>query len=281
MVIEKIVNNNVVFSRDENGDEIVVAGRGIAFQRKPGAKIPLEDVEKIFHIQMGINTSRLDKLLAEVPLAILELTDDLLAYGRKLLKVELSDSLVLSLGDHIATVVKRAQEGILLVNPAIWEIKRFYHEEYLVGVKGLELIQERLGVTLPEDEAAFIAIHFVNAINEGDSQDLMRTTRLMQEITNVIKYHFNQSFDEESAYYYRFITHLKFFSERVIRATLTKEEEDTDLYDLIKSKYPNSFICVQKICQLLKEKYQCIVTKEEQVYLTIHIQRLVYKTSKD
>lgn len=280
MVIEKIVNNNVVFSRDEDGAEIVVAGRGVAFQRKPGSEIPPEIVEKVFHIQPGSNLSRLDKMLSEIPLDILDLTADLLEIARKMLGATLSDSLILTLGDHIATVIKRAKEGILIVNPAVWELKRFYHEEFLVGMKGLELIKERLRVELPEDEAAFIAIHFVNATSDGDSQELMRTTRLMQEITNIIKYHFNQSFDEESVYYYRFITHLKFFSERVIRNSLILEAEDTDLYDLIKMKYPTSFACVQKICQLLQEKYQCIVTKEEQVYLTIHIQRLVYKSGK-
>ncbi|WP_326716391.1 CAT RNA binding domain-containing protein [Vagococcus jeotgali] len=34
MVIEKIINNNVVFSKDKSGKEIVVAGKGIAFQKK-------------------------------------------------------------------------------------------------------------------------------------------------------------------------------------------------------------------------------------------------------
>lgn len=34
MRIEKVLNNNVVLSRNEQGEEIVYMGRGLAFQRR-------------------------------------------------------------------------------------------------------------------------------------------------------------------------------------------------------------------------------------------------------
>ena len=37
----------------------------------------------------------------------------------------------------------------------------------------------------------------------------------MKEILKMVKYHFNIEFDEESINYYRFITHLKFFTQRL------------------------------------------------------------------
>ena len=36
MVIKKILNNNVVVTTDENDNEIVVMGRGIAFKKRSG-----------------------------------------------------------------------------------------------------------------------------------------------------------------------------------------------------------------------------------------------------
>lgn len=34
MYIEKILNNNVVMTKNESGEEIVCMGRGLAFQKK-------------------------------------------------------------------------------------------------------------------------------------------------------------------------------------------------------------------------------------------------------
>ena len=40
--------------------------------------------------------------------------------------------------------------------------------------------------------------------------------KLVKEITNIVKYQMGLDFDEESVYYYRFITHLKFFCPETI-----------------------------------------------------------------
>ena len=50
MEINKIINNNIVSSADQNGRELIVMGRGIGFGKKPGQKIDEESVEKIFRI---------------------------------------------------------------------------------------------------------------------------------------------------------------------------------------------------------------------------------------
>ena len=45
---------------------------------------------------------------------------------------------------------------------------------------------------------------------------------------NIIKYTCKVSFDEDSVYYYRFITHLKFFAQRLL--THTEYQSDEDVY---------------------------------------------------
>lgn len=55
MQIIKILNNNVVIS-EENQEEIVLMGRGLAFGRKAGQEIPLDLIEKnLFCQQTGSN----------------------------------------------------------------------------------------------------------------------------------------------------------------------------------------------------------------------------------
>ena len=75
-------------------------------------------------------------------------------------------------------------------------------------------------VELPEDEIGFITLHIVNA--EMDNENLKQTmevTKLMQEISNIVRYYFSVEFNTESVYYYRFITHLKNFSIQFGKST--------------------------------------------------------------
>lgn len=277
MLIDKIINNNVIFSKDDANKEIVIAGKGIAFQKKVGMIVDEGQIEKIFHIQDYPSNKNIDKLLAEIPVKVFEVTDQLIEFSKILLDKEVSDSLLLSLSDHINTVLKRTKEGISIINPGVWEIKRYYHDEYLVGKKALELIEENFSVILPEDEAGFIAVYFINATMNSNSDEVYTVLRIIQEILTIIKYHFKRSFEEDSIYYYRFITHLKFFSQRLLsNEQPATNEHDSDLFEIIKEKYVNSYECVLKISQLLKEKYNYIVLKDEMLYLIIHIERLIY-----
>ncbi|MGO3728681.1 MAG: BglG family transcription antiterminator LicT [Enterococcus viikkiensis] len=277
MLIDKIINNNVIFSKDDANKEIVIAGKGIAFQKKVGMIVDEGQIEKIFHIQDYPSNKNIDKLLAEIPVKVFEVTDQLIEFSKILLDKEISDSLLLSLSDHINTVLKRTKEGISIINPGVWEIKRYYHDEYLVGKKALELIEENFSVILPEDEAGFIAVYFINATMNSNSDEVYTVLRIIQEILTIIKYHFKRSFEEDSIYYYRFITHLKFFSQRLLsNEQPATNKHDSDLFEIIKEKYVNSYECVLKISQLLKEKYNYIVLKDEMLYLIIHIERLIY-----
>lgn len=73
----------------------------------------------------------------------------------------------------------------------------------------LELTQQKLGIELPETEAATIAFHFINPDqNEKEMQQTMVVTNIMKDILNIVRYHFNVIVDEEIVNYTRFVTHL-------------------------------------------------------------------------
>ena len=52
---------------------------------------------------------------------------------------------------------------MLFGNPLLREVRAFYKEEYMIGTFALDLIERRLGIAFPVDEAASIALHIVNA----------------------------------------------------------------------------------------------------------------------
>lgn len=83
MVIEKVLNNNVVVSKNELGKEIICMGKGIAFQKKPGDHISKNDVQKEFILKDSFATHQFQQLMADVPLEEVELVKSLLILPKK------------------------------------------------------------------------------------------------------------------------------------------------------------------------------------------------------
>ncbi|OCN05217.1 transcription antiterminator LicT [Erysipelotrichaceae bacterium MTC7] len=282
MKIEKILNNNVVVILEKNQEEKIVMGRGLAFGKKVGEEIDDTKIDKEFALTSDVANSRFQELIVDIPLEYLDLAEDIIRYAKTKLGKKLDENIHVSLVDHIYTAVVRQKEGIKVKNALLWETKRFYPEEYAIGLEALKMIDERFDVQLLKDEAAFIALHIVNAeMNEQDIEDVYEITQVMQEISNIVKYYFNVDFDEDSVYFYRFITHLKFFAQRLVHhSTFSGSQEDDELLDVIRLKYKNAYECVRNIAKFIVEKYDYVLSSEEQLYLTIHIERVIYKTDK-
>lgn len=170
------------------------------------------------------------------------------------------------------------REGIFVKNVLLWETRRFYQEEFRVGLRALEIIEEKTGVRLPEDEAGFIALHIVNAQMEESAGDLYRLTKVMQEIMNIIKYSCKKPLDEESFHYCRFVTHLKFFVQRMLTHTTYQGDDSGELLAVVKRQYPQACQCTDRVGQFTKRNYGYPLSDEERLYLTIHIARILEKS---
>ncbi len=282
MVIEKILNNNVVVTKDRNQEEVIVMGRGLAFRRKVGDEIDPAMVDKEFRLSSKGTKSKFEELVVDIPIENLELAEEIICYAKAHLGKRLNEIIYISLVDHLHTAISRFLEGITVKNALLWDIRRFYPDEFAVGMKALDQIEKRCKIRLPEDEAGFIALHLVNAtMDESSVQDMYSITKIMQEISNIVKYVFNTEFDEDSVYYYRFITHLKFFAQRLLNGKVYDDPSDDDLYEIVKVKYRNAYGCVCKIAEFIEKKYHHVLSNEEKLYLTIHIERIIYKNKKD
>lgn len=279
MEIYKILNNNVIVSKNEHDKEIIAMGKGIAFKKKVGEHIEDELIDKVYTLSDEVS-SKFQELAAEIPVEHMKISDDIIKYVKLKLGKKLNDSIYLSLCDHISTAILRHEEGVDVKNVLLWDIKKFYKDEFEIGKHGLEMIKEKLNVQLNEDEAGFIALHIVNAEMDEKLETIYEVTKVMQEILNIVKYFFHIDFDEDSVYFYRFITHLKFFAHRLITKSSYQDEQSDDLLDLNKIKYKNAYACCLKIKQFLKTNYAYDLSQEETLYLTIHIARVVYKNER-
>ncbi|MBF1996563.1 BglG family transcription antiterminator LicT [Serratia symbiotica] len=273
MKIAKILNNNVVITLDEHQKEKVVMGCGIGFKKKAGDRLDESLIEKVFTLNNSELSERYKALLAEIPLACVTTADQIITLARQHLPGELHNIIYITLTDHIHFALQRHAQGLDIKNALLWEIKKLYPAEFAVGLQALTLIAQRLEATLPEDEAGFIALHFVNAQLNDEMHNTLHITRVMQEILNIVKYHFCLDYNEEALSYHRFVTHLKFFAQRLLGKNDIDSNDDS-LYQAVKEQYPASFICAGKINQHIEKNYQHQLTTEEIMFLTIHIEQV-------
>ena len=273
MVIDKIINNNIVSAFDETGLEVVIMGRGIGFQRKRGQEVPVEKVEKIFRIKSQSIAGQLKELLAKMPLEQVQISNEIISYAKKTMKLKLNQSIYVTLTDHISFAISRCKKGIHLENALLWEIKRFYPQEFELGRYAVELVKKRLDVEMPEDEAGFIALHFVNAEYGTDIRDAVRFPNQMKEILGI-------EMDEGSLHYERFLTHVKFLLQRIYRKELLEEEEN-EITEMMQRKYPREYSCSRKVADYIEQTADCKLSGEEVLYLTLHIRRVAMADSED
>ncbi|SHJ47995.1 BglG family transcription antiterminator LicT [Hespellia stercorisuis] len=277
MIIQKVINNNIIASVDEAGCEIIVMGRGLGFGVKAGQSVDEKKVEKIFRMETEEETNQLADLLNEVPIERVEITNEIIDYANTVIETELNKTIYITLTDHINFAIERYQQNIQFANQLCWEIKRFYPKEYKIGQKAVELLSDRLDLNLVEDEAASIAMHFVNAeLKSGRIEQTVQITKIIQNSLTIVKYHYRIELDETSLDYARFVTHMKFFAQRMLNGTKV-ENLDDKFCMLIERQYPNDYKCAGKIADYIFKEYGYQVPDEEKMYLTLHIKRVVLR----
>lgn len=273
MRIDKVINNNVVSATDDAGLEVVVMGTGIGYHMKRGMEIPDEKIEKIFRLDNPGIVSKFRDLLEKMPLEHLQISTEIIEYAKNVLNRKLNESIYLTLTDHIDFSIERYKDHMMFGNPLIREVKNFYREEYLVGKYAIELIERKLGICFPVDEAVSIALHIVNAEYNIKMRDTIDITNLIQEVLEIIREHFHMDLEESSISYDRLITHLRFLAERIYCKEML-DGENTEFCKMIARLYPEEYQCSLKIREHILDAYEHHVTDEEVSYLTVHIKRV-------
>ena len=272
--IDKVYNNNVVQASDENGKELIVMGRGLGFQKKAGDFLNPDQIEKTFVLQNESQMTDLGEIFGTLSPEELGIVNVIIHRAEEVLATTFELALYVALGDHLHFALERTKQGLHLQNPLAWEIRKFYPKEYQLGLEALDLVQEKLGQTLDKSEASSIALHFVNAQKNGQlGQDSYAISRIVTQILDIVRLHFGREMDENDISYHRFVTHVQYFAQRVVNG-LVQGTNDAFLYDQVQVNYPQAFACTQKIQTYVRTAWDFDMSQDEQVYLTIHIQRL-------
>ena len=274
MEIVKVMNNSLVFVKNDDNDEIIVMGKGIGFMKKPGESVDSSKIEKIFTLKDGESKKNYFRAMEDINSEYVDVTNDIVKYASDTLKCKLNDNVFISLIDHIAFAIERFNKNISLQNRLLWEVKKFYPNEFKVGIYAVDKINDVLGIKLPEEEAGNIAFHIVNAETENvEMENTILMIKMMKDILNIIKYDLNVYLDKESLNYSRFITHLQFFLQRVIEGKVA-DSKNGFILEQVESQYPEKVNCAKSIKNYVEKILNIEVGDDEILYLAMHIIRV-------
>lgn len=271
MKIKKILNNNAVLV-GKDGKDFIWIGTGLGFKMKPGQAADETKIEKVFVLHKQ-SSDRLIQLLENIPIQYASLADDIISYGKERLAYRLSDSIYISLTDHLFTLIKLKKEGISINNRLSWEIRKFYPNEFSIGEYAIDLIEQKTAFELDEAEVSNIAMHFINAqINDNSEQmeDIQALTKKIKDILSLIRIHNRIAIDEDSLAFERFVTHLRFFFKRLENSS-THEDIGNPLLVHVVDKYPKAY----ETTRLIEYYLNTTLYDDEQLYLTLHVQKLI------
>ena len=236
MKIKKILNNNAVLV-GKDGKDFIWIGTGLVFKMKPGQAADETKIEKVFVLHKQ-SSDRLIQLLENIPIQYASLADDIISYGKERLAYRLSDSIYISLTDHL-----------------------------------FNLIKLKTAFELDEAEVSNIAMHFINAqINDNSEQmeDIQALTKKIKDILSLIRIHNRIAIDEDSLAFERFVTHLRFFFKRLENSS-THEDIGNPLLVHVVDKYPKAY----ETTRLIEDYLNTTLYDDEQLYLTLHVQKLI------
>lgn len=277
MRINKILNINSIVIK-EDGVEKIVMGSGIAFQKSKNDLVDQSKIEKIFILKE--ENKKFQELLQSVPESHITLAEDIISYAEEKLELKLNDHIHIALTDHLSFALEREKNGIPIRNRLVNEIKNLYHQEYEIAIWGIEHVKNEIGVSLPIDEAAFIALHIhtakMNLTNIGSS---IKKTMIIQDMIDIISSYLSIDIDREGMDYQRLLTHLHFALAR-LEDNKPFHDMDKDMLNVIKTKYSESFECASSLASFLNAEHSMSFPESEIGYITLHIQRIYDKNSK-
>lgn len=274
MRVIRVYNNNVVATRTDD-KEAIVQGSGVGFGKKPGDLIDEAKIEKIFFIKDD-QLSKFEELLDDVPIEYFQIAEMIAQKATRDLNVSLDNQILIALADHIYFAVERYYKDASLRNFLNSEISYLYRKEYQIGLWALDRIEEMLKVRLPKDEAGLIALHIINSSTKASTQDISDTLIFIRGILDIIKEQFNITFDKENLDTTRLMTHLKFLANRVIYHENENIVELDDMYDLLISKKSECKSCIEEIDNYVQGKFGYKLSKQEKVYLLVHLLRCLH-----
>ncbi|WP_460054257.1 PRD domain-containing protein [Pseudolactococcus yaeyamensis] len=273
------LNQNALLIKDDKNNELIALGKGIGFGKKKGDTIDKSNISSFYRFQSTAQEQKIIDELKEIDENVLTMAEDVAVKFNKELNGALAESFVFTLASHIQFSIERNEKFQISDEAFLYEFKYLYPKEYALGKAAVQYLNERYKLNFPESEVTFFTLHFVNALTDtGDLTEIIRLNKLMEEILDLVSEESQFEIDKDSVNYSRFILHLRYFLMRQLSSNEQRVDSNLkilSLYQDTAKSCPREMKAVEKIKRFLKEYYGITFNSSEELYLLLHVVRLL------
>lgn len=273
MKIKKILNNNAVVVNDL-GEEKIVMGSGIAFQKRKNDIIDPSLVEKVFIMDDPDQYGHLQEMLGTLPEEEIAASEQIITYAEHELEVTFNKHIHIALTDHLSFALERIRKGTMIQNTLLDEIRILYPREFQIGLHAKSIIHEALQVDIPVDEVGYIAMHIHTAWkNAGVRGTAAETAAMIRDLAEGVEQAAGITLERGSANYERLVTQL----ENILRTDENGKllsELNPEIVRIAKERYTRAYVQATEISGLVEEDYGYVLSDSQRVCLAMEINRI-------
>lgn len=274
MKVLRVFNNNLVLVKDDADREVILTGRGLGFQVRPGQDVDTSKIERTFMPVDGRDPDHLGQLLSAIRADHVDLVVSALADVRVDDSIARNPALIVALADHVSFAIGRLEKGQTSEYPLISEVKSLYAAEYAQAEALTAAINKRLDVPLPDTEAVALALHLVNAgFSTGDLSYTYTMTAIIQQLIAVIEQTYHRDLDRTSVSVGRFITHLRYLFVRIHQHSQLANQPSA-IGTAIRESFPVATTCAERLAAVIELRLGSALTDDELSYLVLHVARV-------
>lgn len=263
--IEKILTHNILLATNEKKDYMLV-GKGIGFQKKPGAYLQEENVESFYVINNTKNLNDYVSIVLETPETILLTTEQAISLAERRLNTKFDESLHISLLDHLNFAVFRLNNNIKVGSFLTDEYFLLYPQFYSIAQEMVNLINRELNIVLPNTEVGAIILHLHAALNNEQVSNTALYAQIIDFSLSFIQDKFSSTFSN-NVFKVRLITHLRF----ALKRSEDRVSVRNPMIDIIEEQYDEYFKVAQELSDQIADKFSIQLTRDEIGYITLHI----------
>ncbi len=268
--IVKILNHNAVIVHEQDTNStLLILNTGVGFGKKINEYIEIDGIETVYHIQPMSSKGKTDVLLQNLDPIYIEISSDIMMKAKETFE-DIDENKLLPLADHIAFAINRMQNKMQVTNSFSNEIRLLYPEEWKIAAKSREIIFNKLGHLINDDEIGFITLH-LHSTQEISNDDAFIMAIIVNESIREIEKEYDIEIDLNSLSYSRLMIHMKYLIAR-----LHEDEVITlDMEDYTKESIPDSYALAVRIIKRIEDSLNREVPVIETGYLAMHIDRIL------
>lgn len=268
--IVKILNHNAVIVHEQDTNStLLILNTGVGFGKKINEFIEIDGIETVYHIQPMSSKGKTDVLLHNLDPIYIEISSDIMMKAKETFE-DIDENKLLPLADHIAFAINRMQNKMQITNSFSNEIRLLYPEEWKIAAKSREIIFNKLGHLINDDEIGFITLH-LHSTQEMSNDDAFIMAIIVNESIREIEKEYDIEIDLNSLSYSRLMIHMKYLIAR-----LHEDEVITlDMEDYTKESIPDSYALAVRIIKRIEDSLNREVPVIETGYLAMHIDRIL------